>query len=75
MPIINRLLIGFDNDEEHHTALIYRKSKKNTGKHTSKNLVYLPIGSTLAVQSEDGGLWTHVTIETKGNHNQPQQIL
>ena len=69
MPIINRLLIGFDNDEEHHTALIDRQSKNNTGKDTSKNLVYLPIGSTVAVQREDRGPWTHGTIEAKGNHN------
>ena len=65
MPIINRLPIGCDNDEEHHTALIDRQNKNNKGKDTSKNLVSLPIGSTVAVQREDGG----PTIEAKGDYN------
>ena len=29
----------------------------------------IPIGSTVAVQWEDGGLWTHGTIVGKGDHN------
>ena len=29
----------------------------------------LPIGYTVAVQCEDGGLWTHGMIEGKGDHN------
>ena len=38
-------------------------------KNTSKSFVSLPIGSTVAVQWEDRGLWTHGTIEVKSNHN------
>ena len=29
----------------------------------------IPIGSTVAVQREDGGPWTHCTIEGKGDQN------
>ena len=69
MSIINRPLIGFDNDEEHHTALIERQNKNNKDKDTSKNLVSLPLGSTVMVQREDGGPWTHGTTEAKSDHN------
>ena len=69
MSIINRLPIGSDNGEEHHKALIDRQSKYNKGKDTSKKFVSLPIGSTVVVQREDEGPWTHATIEAKGNHN------
>ena len=34
MPIINRLLIGSDNDEKHHKMLIGRQSKNNNVKDT-----------------------------------------
>ena len=34
-----------------------------------QKFVSLPIGSTIAVQWEDGGLWTHGMIERKGDHN------
>ena len=40
---------------------------KNKG--TPKNYVSIPIGSTVAVQWEEGGSWTHGTIEGKGNQN------
>ena len=69
MPVINRLPIGIDNDVKHHKALVDRQCRNDQDKDTSKNLVSLPIGSTLAVQQEDGGPWTHGTIEDKGNHN------
>ena len=69
MPIINRLLIGFDNDEEHHTALIDRQNKNNKGKDTSKNLVSLPIESTVVVHREDRRPWSHGTIEAKDNYD------
>ena len=36
---------------------------------TSQLFVSIPIGSTVAVQWEDGGLWTHGTIVGKGNYN------
>ena len=46
-----------------------RQTKNDKDKDTSKNFVSLPLGSTVVVQCEDGGPWTHGTIEGKGNHN------
>ena len=68
MPVIKRLLMGIDNDDEHHKALIIRQTKNDKDKDTSKNFVSLPVGSTVVVQHEDGGPWTHGIIEGKGNH-------
>ena len=34
-----------------------------------QSLHLLPIGSTVVVQQEDGGPWTHGTIVGKGDHN------
>ena len=59
MPVMNRLPINTDNDEEHHKALVNRQCKNEQGKDTPKNFVSLPIGSTVAVQQEDWGPWTH----------------
>ena len=47
------------------------KSIINKGTH--RNYFSIPIGSTVAVQCEDGGSWTHGTIEGKGNHNHHQR--
>ena len=69
MLVINRLPIGIDNDDEHHKMIIERQTKNDKDKDTSKNFVSLPTGSTVLVQHEDGGLWTHGTIEGKGDHN------
>ena len=53
MPIINRPLVGIDNDEEHHEVItkIQTKNKKDI---YSKKFVSIPIGSTVVVQWEDG---------------------
>ena len=48
--------------------MIIKRQIKND-KDTSKIFVSLPIGSTVAVQWEDGGLLTHGMIEGKGDHN------
>ena len=45
---------------------------KNQG--TPRNYVSIPTGSTVAVQGEDGGLWTHGTVEGKGDHNHGKHI-
>ena len=65
MPITDRIPVGLDNDEEHHEAIIKRKMKDDKNKDTPKNYVSIPIGSTVAVQQEGGGLWNHGTIEGK----------
>ena len=67
MSIINRPPIGIDNDGEHHEAVTKRQTKNDKDKDTSKNFVSIPIGSTVAVQWEDGGPWTQGTIEGKGD--------
>ena len=69
MQVINRLPFGIDNDDEHHKVLIIRQTKNDKDKDTSKNVVSLPIGSTLVVQHKDGRPWTHGMIQGKGNHN------
>ena len=50
MSIINRPPGGIDNDEEHHKAIIKRQMKDDKNKGTPKNYVFIPIGSTVAVQ-------------------------
>ena len=34
----------------------------------------IPIGSTVVVQGEDRGLWTHGTVVGKGSHNRSYKI-
>ena len=63
MPIINRPSVGIDNDKEHHKLITKRQTKNDKDKDTSKKLVSIPIGSTVAVQWEDGGWWTHGTLK------------
>ena len=41
MPVINRLPIGIDNDDEHHKAII-KRNKNDKDKDTSKNLCLSP---------------------------------
>ena len=60
--MINRRPAHLDNDDEYHIILIPRQSKNNTNNDVSQVFVYVPIGSTVAVQWEDRGPWTHGTI-------------
>ena len=69
MPVINRPPTGIDNDDEHHKALIKRQMKNDKDKDTFKSFVSLPLGSTVAVQCQDEGPWTHGRIEGMGYHN------
>ena len=68
MPVINIPLIGIGNDDEHHKVIIKRQTKMTKTKILPK-ILCLPIGSTVVVQHEDWGLWSHGTIEGKGDHN------
>ena len=63
MPVVNRLLIGSDNDEEHHNVLINRQGRNDKDNDTSKIFNQFSIGYTVAVQHEDG------TIKEKGDDN------
>ena len=69
MPVIDRKPISVDNDDEHHKKLMHRQGKNDSNNDTSQTFVSIPIGSTVAVQWEDGELWTHGTIIGKGDHN------
>ena len=68
MPVIDRKPIGRDNDDKHHSQFIHRQHKKGTNNDASPVFASIPIGSTIAVQWEDSGLWTHGTIVGKGDH-------
>ena len=69
IPIIDRPQVNTNNDDEIHTALVNRQYRNEQSIDTSRNLVSLPIRSTVVVQQGDGGPWTHGTIEDKGSHN------
>ena len=69
MPVLDRKPASVDNDDEHHKILMYRQGKNDPNNDTSQAFVSIPIGSTVAVQWEDGGPWTHGTIVGKGDHN------
>ena len=69
MSIINRALIGLNNDDEHYEALIKRQTKNDKNHDTFRRYASISMGSTVVVQHEDGGSWTHGTVESKGNHN------
>ena len=49
--------------------LIHRQGKNDTNNDSSQDFVSIPIGSTVVVQHEDGGPWTHGKIVGKGYHN------
>ena len=52
MPIINRILISIDSDDEFHK--VKRQTKNDKKYDTARNYSVLPIGSTVAVQRADG---------------------
>ena len=69
MPITNRPPIGLNNSDEDYEALVKRQTKNDKNHDTPRMYAPIPIGSTVAVQHEDGGPWTHGTVESKGSHN------
>ena len=69
MPVIDRKPVSIDNDDEHHIKLMHRQSKNDSNNDASQVFAYIPIGSSVVVQWEDRGPWTHGTIIGKGNHN------
>ena len=69
MPIISGPLVDRDNDEEYYEVLVKRQRQNDKKQGTPRNYVSIPIGSTVAVQQKVGGLWTHGTVEGKGDHN------
>ena len=69
MSVIDRRPISIDNDDEHHKNLMHRQGKNYPNNDASKIFVFISKGSTVVVQWEDGGPWTHGTIVGKGDHN------
>ena len=73
MPVIDRKPVNVDNDDKHHIELMHRQHKNDTNNDASQVFVSIPIGSTVAVQWDSGGPWTHGMIVGKGNHNYHNQ--
>ena len=69
MPIISRLPISVNNDEECYEALVNRQTKDDKNQDTPRNYVSVPTGPTVVVQHEDVGPWIHGTVRGKGEHN------
>ena len=42
MPIINRLPIGIDNDDEHHLVLVKRQTKNDKKYDTARIILFFP---------------------------------
>ena len=69
MPVMDRPPININNGDGHHKTLMHRQGKNGWGSDTSTIFMPIPIGSTVVVQWEDRGPWTHGTVVDKGNHN------
>ena len=69
MPIISRPPVGVNNEEEHYEGLVCSQTKDDKNQDTPRNYVSIPTGSTVVVQCEDGGPWTHGTVEGKCDNN------
>ena len=68
MPIINRPLIGLNNDDEHYEALVKRKVNNNMNHDTPKKYASIPIVSIVVVHRRWWRMdpWDN---RRKGNHN------
>ena len=50
MPIINRIPINSDNDDDHNEALVKRQIRNDKNYDTARNYDLFLIGSTVMVQ-------------------------
>ena len=50
MAVIDRKPIGGNNDDRHHSKLIYRKHKNGTNNDASPVFASIPIGSNVVIQ-------------------------
>ena len=69
MPIINRIPINPDKDDDHCKVLVRRQIRNDMNYDTARKYDLFLIGSTVAVLQEDGGPWTQGTIVGRSNHN------
>ena len=67
MPVLDHKPIEQDHDDDHYGKLMDRQHKKTND--TPPVFSYIPIGSAVVVQQEDGRLWIHGTVVDWGNHN------
>ena len=50
MPVINRIPINSDNDDDHYEALVRRQTGNDKNYDTARNYDLFSVGSTVAVQ-------------------------
>ena len=62
LPKFCRPPVVFNNDKNKHATLIKKQSHGSISTDPCKNILFLPTGSTVAVQHEDGELWTYETV-------------
>ena len=67
MPVLDHKPIGQDHDDDHYDKLMDRLHKNDND--TPPVLNYIPIGSAVVVQQEDGRMWTHGMVVHSGDHN------
>ena len=67
MPVLDCKPVGQDCDDDHYSKLIDRQHKNDND--TPPVFPYIPIGSAVAVQQEDGRPWTHGMVVDIGSHN------
>ena len=61
-----------DCDDNCHAKIVERQQKNNN--NTALTFPCFPIGLTVVVQQEDGGPWTHGTVEGIGDHNHHNKL-
>ena len=57
MQILNRLLVKTDNDNKHYETPAQRQAEVEKKYDVLRNYNSFQIGSTVAVQGDDGGPW------------------
>ena len=67
VPVLDCKPIGQDHDDDHYNKLRDRQLKNDND--TPPVFSYIPIGSAVVVQWEDGRPWTHGMVVDRGDHN------
>ena len=70
---ISSVLWG-DNSQARNTTQPMKAERNDTNYDTGRNYDLFSIGSTVVVQWEDGGPWTHGTIIGTGDHNHNNRL-
>ena len=77
LPQINREPININNDDVQYRAFKAHQSKYITDSDTHKESPSFLIGSTVAIQCEDEGPWTHgvIKVANSSDHNGRSSIV